>query len=331
MVISEETWRLIRGEENIAVEWKETYTTDLCESAIAFANAEGGVILIGVKDRKDENGKQYGELVGGRGICTDAKSELAIKNKLTGIQPVLRNKITTEEHEPGYGVFMISIPEGDNKPYCTSGGTYKIRRQGHIAPIFPPEMSGLILGKHKPRMAVLLDTPGGRVSVFDYLALIKVTDEKTQEEVKQGFPGKWEIKTITRPNSPRIILNPFGGVKDDSYTISPPIRWVVVNDGPATADDIYIYLNFPENVEIKRYREILIGSPAGVSISGKQISYFIKNLHQDQHVRIPDFFIEFPRDDSSYIIEYKIIARDFKTAGRLTVAINNYFYLIVEV
>ena len=71
MPISPETWKLINAEELIDIEWKEAVPSDLDVAVVSFANAEGGVILIGVEEYKDEHGRQRGRLVEGKGTRID--------------------------------------------------------------------------------------------------------------------------------------------------------------------------------------------------------------------------------------------------------------------
>ena len=42
-------------------------------------------------------------------------------------------------------IYRIDVSEGPNKPYCTEGGTYKIRLDGANAVIDPPMMAAIIL------------------------------------------------------------------------------------------------------------------------------------------------------------------------------------------
>jgi len=53
--------RLIRKGESETVEFKESFGTEVIETTCAFANAKGGIILIGVDDRGNVKGVQIGK------------------------------------------------------------------------------------------------------------------------------------------------------------------------------------------------------------------------------------------------------------------------------
>ncbi len=93
--------------EGLKVEFKEKLT-NLDREIVAFANASGGEILLGVNDDGSIKG-------------------IDITNKLLSqIQDIARNcdpSIAIElQHYKSLGVLVITIPEGDNKPYkCADG------------------------------------------------------------------------------------------------------------------------------------------------------------------------------------------------------------------
>ena len=93
--------------EGFKVEFKERLA-NLDREIVAFANAAGGEVLVGVSDD--------GEIKG-----------VEITNRLLSqIQDIARNcdpSIQIELHKyPEQGVLVISVQEGDNKPYkCTDG------------------------------------------------------------------------------------------------------------------------------------------------------------------------------------------------------------------
>jgi len=93
--------------EGYKVEFKQAVNADLAKEIVAFANASGGRIFIGVAD----NGAIPG---------------IAITNKLRSeIETIARScdpPVNIQLEEFGNKVMVINVPEGTNKPYrCTSG------------------------------------------------------------------------------------------------------------------------------------------------------------------------------------------------------------------
>ena len=94
--------------ENEKIEYKEKLTDSLEKEVVAFLNAKGGEVCIGVKDN--------GEVVG---IVDVDKTQLQIKDRLlSGISPSTISLITisTECFENKY-IAKISVKEGTEKPY----------------------------------------------------------------------------------------------------------------------------------------------------------------------------------------------------------------------
>ena len=87
-------------------------TAEVC----AFANASGGIILIGVDDANTI-----------KGITLDNGKRSAIQNSINEISPVLKCGFYIVEVE-GLNVAVIEVPSGQNKPYVLSGAIYV--RQG---------------------------------------------------------------------------------------------------------------------------------------------------------------------------------------------------------
>jgi ATP-dependent DNA helicase RecG len=100
---------LIREGEGLTVELKERYIPRIDEDIVAFANAKGGAILLGVRDD--------GTIVGER-LTNDMKAKI---NSLT------RNcnpPITTRLSQVG-AVVAVVVEEGAEKPYSCGSGYYR--------------------------------------------------------------------------------------------------------------------------------------------------------------------------------------------------------------
>lgn len=99
---------IIQKKEGQFIEFKETVDKSLPKEIVAFANASGGRILIGIDD--------FGNIKGVN-ITNQIKSE--IQNIARNCDPQV--KIDFEEHE---NVLIINVEEGGNKPYSCKEGFY---------------------------------------------------------------------------------------------------------------------------------------------------------------------------------------------------------------
>lgn len=89
---------------------------EITEEVCAFANASGGVVLIGVDDANAI-----------KGITIDNAKRSAIQNSINEISPVLKCDFNIVEVD-GKDIAVIEVPSGQNKPYVLSGAIYV--RQG---------------------------------------------------------------------------------------------------------------------------------------------------------------------------------------------------------
>lgn len=93
--------------EGYRVEYKESIK-DIDRDLVAFANAAGGIILLGVSDKRE---------VKGINITNRLKSQ--IQDIANNCQPKI--DISFEEFK---NILLIKIPEGKNKPYLSSKGFF---------------------------------------------------------------------------------------------------------------------------------------------------------------------------------------------------------------
>jgi predicted HTH transcriptional regulator len=109
------------------------------EDLVAFANAGGGVILVGVAEKRDPPGSQRGNVIG----CDVGDRERnKIISRANACRPAIPVKTLVETHGKLY--FMrVDIPKGGL--HCTSNGTYKIRRDGQTDIIDPSYMVEIIV------------------------------------------------------------------------------------------------------------------------------------------------------------------------------------------
>ena len=110
---------IAKAGEGFNTEFKVSLPTNLksiTEEVCAFANASGGVILIGIDDKN---------II--KGVTIDNSKRSAIQNSIGEISPPLNCEFYIVEVD-GKNVAVIEVPSGQNKPYVLSGAIYM--RQG---------------------------------------------------------------------------------------------------------------------------------------------------------------------------------------------------------
>ena len=106
---------LISGGEGYNAEFKVTVPNkvkELTEEICAFANAAGGVLLIGVNDQNEI-----------KGVEIDNAKRSAVQNSLNEITPALHCSLYFTEVD-GKTLGVIEVPSGPKKPYVLSGAIY---------------------------------------------------------------------------------------------------------------------------------------------------------------------------------------------------------------
>ncbi len=119
MLNSTEIKSIIASGEGYNAEFKVSLPNkikEITEEVCAFANASGGVVLIGVDDANTI-----------KGITIDNAKRSAIQNSINEISPVLKCDFNIVEVD-GKDIAVIEVPSGQNKPYVLSGAIYV--RQG---------------------------------------------------------------------------------------------------------------------------------------------------------------------------------------------------------
>lgn len=135
---------LIGGEESRDVEFKESVYGLDAGDIVAFANSpDGGTIFLGVREDSDEKGHQRGYVIG---CAIGDKEKLKIINKAQSCIPPIDIRVE-EAVVYGKSVYCVHIGSGPDKPYCTGGGTYKIRGDARTNPLTPTRLLNLFLEK----------------------------------------------------------------------------------------------------------------------------------------------------------------------------------------
>jgi predicted HTH transcriptional regulator len=142
--LSEDTLKLLAGQEGRSVDFKSRPEGVRPEDFVAFANGQGGTILVGVEEQRDAEGKQSGRVVG---CLVEDQIRQGFISMATSCRPAIDIQVRVENAGSGKPIFRIDILEGANKPYCTASGLYKIRADGQNVPVDPTLMRAIILEK----------------------------------------------------------------------------------------------------------------------------------------------------------------------------------------
>lgn len=144
MTISTKTKQLLIRQEGIDVDFKSSVKGIRATDFVAFANSEnGGTILAGIGEIEDDNSMQRGRIVG---CPVGDRERLYILSKAESCVPPVEVHIIIENYarKPFY---RIEIPPGNEKPYSTAGGTYKIRGDGRTNTLLPGRLLTLFMDK----------------------------------------------------------------------------------------------------------------------------------------------------------------------------------------
>jgi ATP-dependent DNA helicase RecG len=166
---------LIGQGEGYNLEFKEAFSKNIARDICAFANANGGRILVGVSDD--------GEIKGAR-ITNSLKSD---------VHTLVRNF----DHPLNIGVetlgdlLVINVPEGVNKPYSTNGKFYlrygtnsQQLARSEIREFFQKE--GLVLFDEKPNYDFDLEEDFDYNTFETFLEKAKITPVLSREEILEN-------------------------------------------------------------------------------------------------------------------------------------------------
>ncbi|WP_210516835.1 AlbA family DNA-binding domain-containing protein [Hymenobacter terricola] len=133
---------LLSKDEGSHVDFKAGMAGIKSDDIVAFANSvDGGAILIGVEEYTNERGEQRGRIIG---CPISDENKLSINNKSLQCVPPVSVSIHIE-NSADVPFFRIEIQSSINKPHCTSGGTYKIRKDNLNVALGPIELLQVFL------------------------------------------------------------------------------------------------------------------------------------------------------------------------------------------
>ena len=184
--LQEDTRKMLENPETIDVEYKESFSGLNAEDLVAFANAAGGTLLVGVKEIVDESGKQKGTIIGCDRTFDDGR--LIAMNKAGSCLPPIEI-VVTRERKDNKAIFRIDIMQARTKPCCTSSGRYTVRESGRKRGITPVEMSAIILERETSVFVSRLQNAGQ-----DFVETLK----QGQEEITNNIASLKQLAKSTR-------------------------------------------------------------------------------------------------------------------------------------
>lgn len=147
--LSEKTERLLGSQESLTLDFKESVGGLSADDIVSFANSpDGGSVLLGVREKKDTRGMQTFEITG----CEIGdRAKLSILSKAASCMPPVEIFVILENSEGEKPFLRVEIPSGPGKPYCTSGGTYKIRGDARNDPLTPDRLLQVFMDAENDR------------------------------------------------------------------------------------------------------------------------------------------------------------------------------------
>ncbi|HRW77914.1 MAG TPA: ATP-binding protein [Candidatus Sabulitectum sp.] len=147
--LSEIAEGLLGSQESTTLDFKESVGGLSSDDLVAFANSEhGGTILLGVREKKDNRGMQAAEIIG----CeVGDKAKLSILGKAASCVPPVEVRVIVENSEGKKPFLRVEIPQGQARPCCTSGGTYKIRGDARNDPLTPERLLEMFMEAENDR------------------------------------------------------------------------------------------------------------------------------------------------------------------------------------
>lgn len=147
----------ISSSERLIVEFKESYAehAEIRETMIAFANAVGGRIYVGVKEVGKKSGLHIGQIIGvTKPGISDASSN--VRQWAGSLIPKLDVPFNSYQLD-GNRVDVIEVKESTQKPVCSSSGLYKIRRSDGNTGIDPALLRQMIVGYEAFKSALKIE------------------------------------------------------------------------------------------------------------------------------------------------------------------------------
>lgn len=206
------------------MEFKRTASALSVDDLVAFANSDlGGEVLIGVEERKREDGSQFGEIIGHK---LDDESVLQILNKAKDCIPPVFVRLYAENinKKP---IIRVVIPQGLNRPYSTAKGTYCCRDGSRNRSLHPSELLKIFLETEARVFSERFDQAAR--SVIESIVILEATLEKKVESI--GHQLGWaEFKVGDTQDSVDAVSANVATLREDIRDVTDRLRALFVQD-----------------------------------------------------------------------------------------------------
>ncbi len=180
--------QLISGGETSHAQFKENITNPLsaAQELVAFANTEGGQLIVGVADKSGAvTGLSFGDIQRISSLLVNAASE--------GVKPPLTIKTETIEMD-GKKVLVVTVPSGTHKPYKDKDGLIFVKNGPDKRKVTSNE-----------EMARLLQASGD-LYAEEMLLPFTIAEELDVRDFRAFYEEKYKT-TLDETEIPRLLAN----------------------------------------------------------------------------------------------------------------------------
>ncbi len=288
--------QLIQKRENSYTQFKEKIINpqQLAEEIVAFSNAEGGSILVGIADNGDIKGLSDSEINSLNQLISNVSNE--------NIKPPVYTLVETHCINDK-NILVINIKKGINKPYQTSNGLYLTKSGSDKRKMSQDELKRLFAESNNlyadEEIILKSNITDLNTEIF-YTTLLKI-NKAVYDELKLG---KLELKTILQNldlmNGDNLTLagNLLFGKTPQKFNKSFYVDCVLFN-GSELADNNFIHKERVEGTFSEIYKHIIIFLKS--SLKKVQINKDFNSLGQ----------LEIPEESLSELFINALIHRDY--------------------
>ena len=201
------TTRLMKG-ENLHTEFKEfpIHPDDLTSSIIAFANTDGGQIILGIDNSGQVVGIDENEL--------DRATQFVDNVAFNNCEPPVRVVQETVQDDSGRFALIVNVPKGDQRPYRTNRGVHFVRTSSGRRQASREELLRLF----QSAQSLFYD------ETFMVRSKIDDLDDRALEELVEDVKGQGvDVAGISRE---RMLLN-WSLIRESNGKSSPTLAGIL--------------------------------------------------------------------------------------------------------
>lgn len=309
---------LIANGENQTVEFKRSNILsnpiELAKTMVAFANTNGGRILIGVCDD--------GTL---EGLQADKKHEESIMNIARDrCEPPLIPQFSVIRKAEG-DIYVVKILRFQALPHAVKtrdGPVYYIRVGSTDRPASPAELALLFESvkkeMKKPKLELRLIGPEGDVGneIKVQPKFVKIKKEKVKSPPPPLPPYIKQMAELSR------VISSFSFIRKKPPENLVPIGIQLSNIGEAPAYGVRVFLEFPEDCELYEEHEVVGGLEHLLRSSSSMVGLIVTNKHEAKarvevlgnDLQVENFekiYVRFPEKEQECTVKARVTQYNF--------------------